>query len=109
MPRRPPFAYRDLIDVVEAVGDRLDLIMVPKVESPADVAFVATLLSQIEAHRGFRRQIGIEAQIETAAGVVWAREIAQASPRLGGADLRRRRLRGVDAHARVGNRNVRRE
>ena len=77
-----PFAYRDVIDVVEAVGDRLDLIMVPKVESPADVAFVATLLSQIEAHRGFRRQIGIEAQLETAAGVVWAREIAQASPRL---------------------------
>lgn len=76
------FAYRDVIEVVEAVGDRLDLVMVPKVESPADVAFVATLLSQIESHRGFVRQIGIEAQIETAAGGVWVREIAQASSRL---------------------------
>jgi citrate lyase beta subunit len=76
------FAYRDVIDVVEAVGDRLDLVMIPKAESPADVAFVATLLSQIEAHRGFRVPIGIEAQIETAAGVVWVREIAGASPRL---------------------------
>jgi len=76
------FAYRDVIDVVEAVGDRLDLVMLPKVESPADVAFVATLLTQIEAHRGFERAIGIEAQIETAAGGVWVREIAQASPRL---------------------------
>lgn len=77
-----PYAYRDVIDVVEAVGDRIDLVMVPKVGSAADVAFVATLLSQIEAHRGFQRSIGIEAQIETAAGFVWIREIAQASSRL---------------------------
>jgi citrate lyase beta subunit len=76
-----PFAYRDLIEVVEAVGDRLDLVMVPKVGSPSDVAFVATLLSQIEAHRQFQRPIGIEAQIESAAGFTWIREIAQ-SPRL---------------------------
>jgi citrate lyase beta subunit len=76
------FAYRDIIDVVEAVGDRLDLVMIPKVESPADVEFVATLLRQIETSRRFERPIGIEAQLETAAGVVWAREIARASPRL---------------------------
>src|SRR5438034_241735 len=38
-----PFAYRDLVDVIEAAGDRIDLVMVPKVGSPADVAFVATL------------------------------------------------------------------
>lgn len=76
------FAYRDVIDVVEAVGDRLDLVMVPKVESAGDVAFVSTLLSQIEAHRSLGRTIGIEAQIETAAGGLWVREIAQASPRL---------------------------
>jgi citrate lyase beta subunit len=77
-----PFAYRDLVDVVEAVGDRLDMVMVPKVGSPADVAFVATLLSQIEAARGFDRPIRIAAQIESAAGFLYAREIAQASPRL---------------------------
>jgi citrate lyase beta subunit len=77
-----PFAYRDLVDVIEAAGDRIDLVMVPKVGSPADVAFVATLLTQIEAHRGFTRPIGIAAQIESAAGFLYAREIAAASPRL---------------------------
>jgi citrate lyase subunit beta/citryl-CoA lyase len=77
-----PFAYRDLIDVVEAVGDRIDLVMLPKAGSPTDVMFVATLLSQIEAHRNFQRPIGIEAQIESAAGFTWLREIAGASSRL---------------------------
>ena len=77
-----PFAYRDLIEVVEAAGDRLDLVMVPKVSSASDVAFVDTLLSQIEAHRGFSKRIGIEAQIENARGFLYAREIASASPRL---------------------------
>ena len=76
------FAYRDLVDVVEAVGDRIDLVMLPKAASAADVMFVATLLSQIEAHRGFERPIGIDAQIESASGFTWIREIAAASPRL---------------------------
>jgi len=77
-----PFAYRDLIEVVEAAGDHLDLIMLPKAGCAQDVAFVDKLLAQIEMHRGFRRPIGMEAQIETAAGFVWLREIAGASPRL---------------------------
>ena len=77
-----PFAYRDIIEVVEQAGERLDLLMVPKVGSPSDVLFVATLLSQIEAHRGFSEPIGIEAQIESARGFLYAREIASASPRL---------------------------
>ncbi len=77
-----PFAYRDVIEIVEAAGDRLDLVMVPKVGSAADVAFVDTLLTQIEAHRGFSRRIGIEAQIENARGFLYARDIASASPRL---------------------------
>jgi citrate lyase beta subunit len=77
-----PFAYRDIIDVVEAAGDRLDLLMVPKVSSVTDVAFVDALLTQIEAHRGFARQIGVEVQIENARGFLYAREIASASPRL---------------------------
>jgi citrate lyase subunit beta/citryl-CoA lyase len=76
------FAYRDLVDVVEAVGERIDMVMVPKVASPADVAFVATLLGQIEKHRGFERRIAIAAQIENAAGFLYVREIATASPRL---------------------------
>ena len=77
-----PFAYRDVIEVVEAAGDRLDLIMLPKAGAAEDVAFLDKLLTQIEMHRGYSRPIGIEAQIETAAGFVWLREIARASPRL---------------------------
>lgn len=77
-----PFAYRDLIEVVEESGSRIDLVMVPKVNSPADVLFVDKLLTQIEAHCGLTRRIGIEAQIETAAAFLAIREIAQSSPRL---------------------------
>jgi citrate lyase beta subunit len=76
------FAYRDLIDVVEPAGNNIDLVMLPKVASPTDVSFVATLLTQIEGSCGLARPIGIEGQIESAAGFVWAREIAQANPRL---------------------------
>jgi citrate lyase beta subunit len=71
------FAYRDLIDIVEPVGDRVDLIMLPKASRIQDTAFVDTLLAQMGA-----THIGIEAQIETAAGFLYAREIAQSSPRL---------------------------
>jgi citrate lyase subunit beta/citryl-CoA lyase len=72
-----PFAWRDLTEVVEAAGDRIDLVMLPKANRPRDVEFVETLLSQMGADR-----IGIEAQIETASGFLYAREIAQSSPRL---------------------------
>lgn len=77
-----PFAYRDLVDVVEAAGDRIDLVMVPKASDAGDVAFVDRLLTQIEASRRLTRRIGIEAQIESARGFLYAREIAAASPRL---------------------------
>jgi citrate lyase subunit beta/citryl-CoA lyase len=76
------FAYRDLVEVVEAAGDRIDLVMLPKAGSPADVAFVATMLAQIELATGRTHQIGIEAQIETATGFLNLREIARASDRL---------------------------
>lgn len=76
------FAYRDLVDVVEAAGDRIDMVMLPKASAPADVEFVATLLGQIETARSFRNRIGIAAQIENAAGFLYVREIARASSRL---------------------------
>lgn len=76
------FAYRDVIEIVEAAGQQLDLIMLPKVNHATDVLFLDTLLTQIEAHTASTRRIGIEAQIETASGFVWLREIAQSSPRL---------------------------
>lgn len=77
-----PFAYRDLIEVIEGAGDRVDLVMIPKVGSREDIAFVDTMLTQIEMNCGFARCIGIEAQIETAAGFLYVREIARSSPRL---------------------------
>jgi citrate lyase subunit beta/citryl-CoA lyase len=77
-----PYFYRDLIDIVEAVGDRLDLIIVPKVNRPEDVYVVDTLLTQLEAHIGISRRIGLEVQIETAAGLLTCDQIAHASPRL---------------------------
>ena len=76
------FAYRDVIEVVERAGAQIDLIMLPKVQSPQDLHFLDTLLTQIEMHMGLPHRIGIEAQIESASGFLWAREIAQSSPRL---------------------------
>jgi len=77
-----PFAYRDLVEVCEAVAAQIDLVMVPKVGSARDVVFVAMLLDQIEEAARVSRPVRIEAQIETAAGFVNLREIASASPRL---------------------------
>ena len=76
------FAYRDLVEVVEGAGDRVDLIILPKAGSPDDVRFVDRLLTQIEAGRGIQRPIGVEVLIESASGFLSAREIAQASPRI---------------------------
>jgi citrate lyase subunit beta/citryl-CoA lyase len=77
-----PHAYRDLVEVIEAAGPRIDLVMLPKAAAARDVEFVDTLLAQIESNGGLPRTIGIEAQIETAAGFVDIREIARASERL---------------------------
>jgi len=76
------FADRDLMEVMEAAGDRVDLVMVPKVASAADMAFVDDILTRIEQARGGSRRIGVEAQIESAAGFLYVREIASAAPRL---------------------------
>lgn len=77
-----PFFYRDVIDIGEAVADRLDLVLVPKVNRPEDVYVVATLLGQIEAGLGVESRIGLEVQIETAEGLVNCERIAAASPRI---------------------------
>ncbi len=77
-----PFAYRDVIDVVEQAGEDIDVIVIPKVEKAADVRFVALLLSQIEMNVGLKKTIGLEASIETALGMLNVKEIAFASPRL---------------------------
>ncbi len=76
------YAYRDLVEVVEGAGRSIDAVMLPKTRGPDDVRFVATLLTQIEARSGIRHRIGIEAQIETADGFLWLREIGASSDRL---------------------------
>jgi malyl-CoA/(S)-citramalyl-CoA lyase len=76
------YMYRDLIDVVEACGSKLDLVMIPKVGCAADIYAVDMLLTQIEASQGFKDRIGIEALIESAMGLQNITEIAKASPRL---------------------------
>ena len=77
-----PFAYRDVVDIVEAAGERLDCIMLPKAGSAADIYFVDCLLTQIEQAMGYRGTIGLEALIETARGAMHVNQIAAASPRL---------------------------
>ncbi len=78
------FAYRDLVEIVEAAGDYIDLVVVPKVNRPEDIYVVETLLGQIESYKSYSRPIGIEALIETALGCLNIREIAACSERLEG-------------------------
>jgi citrate lyase subunit beta / citryl-CoA lyase len=78
-----PHYYKDLIAVVEQAGAKLDAIMLPKVRTPGDVEMTAKLLTQIElAHDLEVGRIGIEAQIEDAAGLLACEAIACASPRM---------------------------
>jgi citrate lyase subunit beta/citryl-CoA lyase len=78
-----PWAYRDVIAVVEQAGATLDAIILPKVSGPGDVVWLDLLLGQVEQAAGLPvGRIGIEAQIEDAAGLAAVDEIAAASPRL---------------------------
>ncbi len=76
------YMYRDVVDVLEQAGDRLDTILVPKVGVPSDLYLVEALANQIEAAKGYKHKIGLEALIETALGMANVEAIAQASPRL---------------------------
>ena len=77
-----PFGYRDILEVVEAVGPVIDAIVVPKICNPGDVHFVSRMLDGIELNKGWDRRIGIEASIETAIGLEAVSEIARASDRI---------------------------
>ena len=77
-----PFAYRDLIDIVEAAGESIDTVVIPKVNDAAEVKAVDYFLTQIELRMGFRRRIGLEPSIETALGMMRVGEIAFSSPRI---------------------------
>jgi malyl-CoA/(S)-citramalyl-CoA lyase len=73
------YCYRDIVDVVEQAGDKLDTILIPKVGRPADILFVSTLLEQIEAAKGYQ-PINLHILIETAMGMANVEAIAQTCP-----------------------------
>jgi malyl-CoA/(S)-citramalyl-CoA lyase len=79
-----PWVLDDLVTLVGEIGDRLDVIMVPKVEGAWDIHYVDRLLAQLEAKHGLQRPILVHAILETALGVANLEEIAAASPRMQG-------------------------
>ena len=79
-----PWVLDDLLRLVGEIGDRLEVIMVPKVEGAWDIHYVDRLLAQLEGKHGVRRPILVHAILETAQGVANVEEIAQASPRMQG-------------------------
>jgi citrate lyase subunit beta/citryl-CoA lyase len=76
------WTYGDVIHVVENASERLDELMLPKVQSAHEVVALDLLLTQIEQHVGRQSTVGIEAQIETARGLINVEEICAASPRM---------------------------
>jgi malyl-CoA/(S)-citramalyl-CoA lyase len=79
-----PWVLDDITTLVTEIGDKLEVIMVPKVEGAWDIHYVDRLLAQLEAKAGIERPILIHAILETALGVSNLEEIAAASPRIQG-------------------------
>jgi malyl-CoA/(S)-citramalyl-CoA lyase len=82
-----PWILDDLFDIVGAVGDKLDVVMLPKVEGPWDIHYLDQLLAQLEARHQIKKPILIHAILETALGVANVDAIAAASPRMHGMSL----------------------
>ncbi|MFN3892649.1 MAG: HpcH/HpaI aldolase/citrate lyase family protein [Beijerinckiaceae bacterium] len=82
-----PWALDDLIEIIAEVGERLDVVMVPKVEGPWDIHYVDQLLAQLEARNRIGKPILIHAILETAEGVKNVDAIAASSPRMHGVSL----------------------
>jgi malyl-CoA/(S)-citramalyl-CoA lyase len=79
-----PWVLDDLTTLVTEIGDKLDVIMVPKVEGPWDIHYVDRLLAQLESRAGLTKPLLVHALLETAQGVAHVDEIAAASPRMQG-------------------------
>ena len=82
-----PWALDDVIEIVGAVGDKLNVIMLPKVDGPWDIHYLDQLLAQLEARHAIKKPILIHAILETAQGVNNVEAIAVASPRMHGMSL----------------------
>ena len=82
-----PWALDDISEIVGAIGNKLDVIMLPKVEGPWDIHYLDQLLAQLEAKHGVKKPILIHAILETAEGVNNVEAIAAASPRMHGMSL----------------------
>ena len=77
-----PYWYRDVVDLLEQAGERLDQIMIPKVGCAEDVYAVDALVTAIEQAKGRSKRVSFEVIIESAAGLAHVEEIAKSSPRL---------------------------
>jgi malyl-CoA/(S)-citramalyl-CoA lyase len=82
-----PWVLDDITELVTRIGDKLDVIMIPKVEGAQDIHYVDRLVAQLEAKAGVTRPILLHAILETASGMVNVEEIAAASPRMQGISL----------------------
>jgi malyl-CoA/(S)-citramalyl-CoA lyase len=82
-----PWALDDITGIVAAIGNKLDVMMLPKVEGPWDIHYLDQLLAQLEARHAVRKPILIHAILETAQGVNNVEAIAAASPRMHGISL----------------------
>ena len=82
-----PYWVRDVVDLMEQAGDRLDQIMIPKVGNAADIYTVDAMVTAIEADKRRKKKITLEVIIESAAGIAHVGEIAAASPRLAAMSL----------------------
>src|SRR3954470_12836244 len=82
-----PWVLDDLTTLVTEAGDKLDVIMIPKVEGPEDIHYVDRLLAQLEARVGLQEPLLVHAILETARGVANVEEICAASPRMQGLSL----------------------
>ncbi|MEX2252641.1 MAG: CoA ester lyase [Thermoleophilaceae bacterium] len=79
-----PWVLDDLTTLVTEIGDKLDVIMVPKVEGPWDIHYVDRLLAQLEAKAKLEKPLMVHALLETSTGVINVEQIASASPRMQG-------------------------
>ena len=82
-----PWVLDDLTRLVTEVGDKIDVVMVPKVQGPEDIHYIDRILAQLEAKGGVQRPILVHAILETARGMANVEEIAGASPRMQGISL----------------------